>query len=98
MRLGKELLQGQDPVFPESPKRPEMGSSPSPRRGPPAGTRSGSRSRSGSGSGSGMLSLVTGHWGPGGKYIATEAELLPGSRPWGKPISMMMKFWASRES
>ena len=45
-----------------------------------------------------MLSLVTGHWGPGGKYIATEAELLPGSRPWGKPISMMMKFWASRES
>lgn len=56
----KELLQGQDSVFLESPERPEIGASPSSRRGPPA--------RIGSGSGSGTLSLVSGHWGPGGKH------------------------------
>lgn len=68
-------MQGQDSVFLESPERPETEASPSPRRGPLAGT--------GSGSESGMLSLVSRHWGPGGKH-SNGSTTSPGLEALGK--------------
>lgn len=64
----KGALQGQDPVFLESPERSVIEASPSSPGGPPAGP------------GAGNPSSVSGHQEPGGIHTATEVKLLPGSR------------------